>query len=111
VMLTALAVLQHNDQKLPEYRVELYESVLGWLAAARDAKDGRPTAEIEIRRGARRNEYVVVQLCTDVKGASQGTATTMWVFIVPGMRSAIQCMGPTWKYRSAPNNKPGRAFW
>ena len=45
VMLTALAVLQHNDQKLPEYRVELYESILGWLAAARDAKDGRPTAE------------------------------------------------------------------
>jgi len=45
VMLTALAVLQHNDQKLPEYRVELYESILGWLAAARHAKDGRPTAE------------------------------------------------------------------
>ena len=45
VMLTALAVLQHNDQKLPEYRVELYESILGWQAAARDAKDGRPTAE------------------------------------------------------------------
>jgi formylglycine-generating enzyme required for sulfatase activity len=45
VMLTALAVLQHNDQKLPEYRVELYESILGWLASARDAKDGRPTAE------------------------------------------------------------------
>jgi hypothetical protein len=45
VMLTALAVLQHNDQKLPEYRVELYESILGWLAAARDSKDGRPTAE------------------------------------------------------------------
>ena len=44
-MLTALAVLQHNDQKLPEYRVELYESILGWLAAARDAMDGRPSAE------------------------------------------------------------------
>ena len=34
VMLTALAVLQHNDQRLPEYRVELYASILGWLAAA-----------------------------------------------------------------------------
>ncbi len=45
VMLTALAVLQHNDQKLPEYRVELYESILGWLAAARDAMEGRPSAE------------------------------------------------------------------
>ncbi len=45
VMLTALAVLQHNDQKLPEHRVELYESILGWLAAARDAMEGRPSAE------------------------------------------------------------------
>ena len=45
VMLTALAVLQHNDQRLPEYRVELYESILGWLAAAREQKEGRPTAE------------------------------------------------------------------
>ena len=45
VMLTALAVLQHNDQRLPEYRVELYESILGWLAAAREHKEGRPSAE------------------------------------------------------------------
>lgn len=45
VMLTALAVLQHNDQRLPEYRVELYESILGWLASAREVKDGRPAAE------------------------------------------------------------------
>jgi hypothetical protein len=34
VMLTALTVLQHNDQKLPEYRVELYESIVGWLGHA-----------------------------------------------------------------------------
>jgi formylglycine-generating enzyme required for sulfatase activity len=45
VMLTALAVLQHNDQRLPEYRVELYGSILGWLAAAREHKEGRPAAE------------------------------------------------------------------
>jgi Sulfatase-modifying factor enzyme 1/NACHT domain len=45
VMLTALAVLQHNDQRLPEYRVELYGSILGWLAAAREYKEGRPPAE------------------------------------------------------------------
>jgi len=41
VMLTALAVLQHNDQRLPEYRVELYGSILGWLASAREHKEGR----------------------------------------------------------------------
>jgi formylglycine-generating enzyme required for sulfatase activity len=45
VMLTALAVLQHNDQRLPEYRVELYGSILGWLGAAREHKEGRPPAE------------------------------------------------------------------
>jgi formylglycine-generating enzyme required for sulfatase activity len=45
VMLTALAVLQHNDQRLPEYRVELYGSILGWLAAAREHREDRPTAE------------------------------------------------------------------
>ena len=45
VMLTALAVLQHNDQRLPEYRVELYGSILGWLAAARENKEDRPPAE------------------------------------------------------------------
>jgi hypothetical protein len=42
VMLTALAVLQHNDQRLLEYRVELYGSILGWLAAAREDKRGLP---------------------------------------------------------------------
>jgi formylglycine-generating enzyme required for sulfatase activity len=45
VMLTALAVLQHNDQRLPEYRVELYGSILGWLASAREQKEGRSPAE------------------------------------------------------------------
>jgi formylglycine-generating enzyme required for sulfatase activity len=45
IMLTALAVLQHNDQRLPEYRVELYESILGWLAAAHQHKEGRLPAE------------------------------------------------------------------
>jgi formylglycine-generating enzyme required for sulfatase activity len=41
VMLTALAVLQHNDQRLPEYRVDLYGSILNWLAQARQ-HEGRP---------------------------------------------------------------------
>ena len=45
VMLTALAVLQHNDQRLPEHRVDLYGSILNWLAAAREHVEGRPPAE------------------------------------------------------------------
>jgi formylglycine-generating enzyme required for sulfatase activity len=45
VMLTALAVLQHNDQRLPEYRAALFGSILGWLAAAREHIEGHPPAE------------------------------------------------------------------
>jgi VWFA-related protein len=45
VMLTALAVLQHNDQQLPDYRVELYEEILRWLAGAREHRPGRHSAE------------------------------------------------------------------
>jgi formylglycine-generating enzyme required for sulfatase activity len=40
VMLTALAVLQHNNVKLPEKRVDLYGSILDWLSKQR-AKPGR----------------------------------------------------------------------
>ncbi|MDZ4797409.1 MAG: SUMF1/EgtB/PvdO family nonheme iron enzyme [Bryobacteraceae bacterium] len=45
VMLTALAVLQHNGQRLPEHRVDLYDEILRWLAAAREGKPGRPPAD------------------------------------------------------------------
>ena len=45
VRLTALAVLQHNDQRLPEYRVDLYASILYWLAQARQDLPGRHPAE------------------------------------------------------------------
>ena len=52
VMLTALAVLQHNDQRLPEHRVQLYESIVEWLAAAREHKEGRMEANrcLEVMR-------------------------------------------------------------
>ena len=43
VMLTALAVLQHNNVKLPEKRVDLYGSILDWLSKQR-AKPGRMEA-------------------------------------------------------------------
>ena len=43
VMLTALAVLQHNNVKLPEKRVDLYGSILDWLSKQR-AKPGRMPA-------------------------------------------------------------------
>jgi len=45
VMLTALAVVHWNQKRLPEQRAYLYESVLGWLAKARESREGRPTPE------------------------------------------------------------------
>jgi formylglycine-generating enzyme required for sulfatase activity len=44
VMLTALAVVHWNERRLPEQRADLYESILGWLAKARE-KAGRERAE------------------------------------------------------------------
>jgi len=40
VMLTALACLKFSRTRLPEQRSELYDSVLEWLAKARQAKTG-----------------------------------------------------------------------
>jgi formylglycine-generating enzyme required for sulfatase activity/transcriptional regulator with XRE-family HTH domain len=44
LMLTALAVIQWNDRKLPEQRADLYESILKWLSEAQDYKD-RPQGQ------------------------------------------------------------------
>jgi hypothetical protein len=45
VMLTALAVLHWNRKSLPDQRSELYQSVLEWLAAAREEKRTTPAAQ------------------------------------------------------------------
>ena len=45
VMLTALAVVHWNERRLPEQRAELYESILNWLARARERRRGRESAE------------------------------------------------------------------
>jgi hypothetical protein len=42
VMLTALASLHWNGKRLPAQRSELYDSILGWLAEARQEQSGRP---------------------------------------------------------------------
>jgi hypothetical protein len=41
VMLTALAVVHWNEHRLPEQRAELYESIVLWLARAREQREGR----------------------------------------------------------------------
>ena len=45
VMLTALAVVHWNERRLPEQRADLYESILMWLARAREKQPGRESAE------------------------------------------------------------------
>jgi formylglycine-generating enzyme required for sulfatase activity len=49
VMLTALAVLHWNARRLPEQRADLYESIIAWLASAREQRDGRQPAERCVR--------------------------------------------------------------
>jgi formylglycine-generating enzyme required for sulfatase activity len=45
VMLTALAVVQWNERRLPEQRADLYRSIITWLARAREKRPGRETAD------------------------------------------------------------------
>lgn len=45
VMLTALAVVHWNQKRIPEQRAELYESIIMWLARARENRKGRSSAE------------------------------------------------------------------
>jgi predicted NACHT family NTPase len=45
VMLTALAVVHWNEKRLPEQRADLYESIIGWLARARERRPGRPSPD------------------------------------------------------------------
>jgi hypothetical protein len=45
VMLTALAVVHWNERRLPQQRVDLYESILIWLARSRETREGRESAD------------------------------------------------------------------
>jgi formylglycine-generating enzyme required for sulfatase activity len=45
VMLTALAVVHWNENRLPEQRAALYESVLTWLFRSKEEKEGRVKAD------------------------------------------------------------------
>jgi formylglycine-generating enzyme required for sulfatase activity len=49
VMLTALAVLQHNNVKLPEKRVDLYGSILEWLSKQRAHAGRMPAGDCLLR--------------------------------------------------------------
>jgi formylglycine-generating enzyme required for sulfatase activity len=63
VMLTALAVLQSNGRKIPEQRSELYDSILQWLAEAREKSTKTPTVDRLSR--FRRIAYA---MCSDARG-------------------------------------------
>ena len=44
-MLTALTVVHWNEQRLPEQRVELYESIITWLLPSRSQRTGKLKAD------------------------------------------------------------------
>ena len=46
VMLTALAVVHWNERRLPEQRADLYSSIAGWLARARESRPGRASSDL-----------------------------------------------------------------
>ncbi|MBM3726976.1 MAG: DUF4062 domain-containing protein [Acidobacteria bacterium] len=46
VMLTALAVVHWNERRLPEQRAELYQSILKWLAEARQGEGRMPAQKL-----------------------------------------------------------------
>jgi formylglycine-generating enzyme required for sulfatase activity len=45
VMLTALAVVHWNERRLPEQRADLYSSIVGWLARARENRPDRESSD------------------------------------------------------------------
>ena len=64
VMLTALAVVHWNEKRLPEQRAELYESILKWLAEAREKRPGRLKAQ--------RCRQLLGELALAMQSAGQG---------------------------------------
>ena len=50
VMLTALAVVYWNEKRMPEQRVDLYESIMTWLARSRERKPGRLSDKLTLER-------------------------------------------------------------
>jgi formylglycine-generating enzyme required for sulfatase activity len=45
MMLTALAVVHWHERRMPEQRADLYESIVTWLARAREQRPGREPAD------------------------------------------------------------------
>jgi predicted NACHT family NTPase len=66
VMLTAIAALHWNRKRLPDQRTELYESVLTWLAEAREEK--RKHARVASVQCLGLMEHLAYTMHTDAKG-------------------------------------------
>ena len=67
VMLTALAVVHWNERRLPEQRADLYESIVTWLARAREQRPDREPAD--------RCLELLGQLALGMQTGTQGRAT------------------------------------
>jgi formylglycine-generating enzyme required for sulfatase activity len=70
VMLTAIAALHWNRTRLPDQRTELYDSILTWLAQARDEKrdDKRKEAPIAAQQCLALMQHLAYTMHSDAKG-------------------------------------------
>ncbi len=66
VMLTALAVLHWNSKRLPDQRSELYQSVIEWLANARDEK--RTLRTVPAAQCLELMQHLAYSMLTDARG-------------------------------------------
>jgi hypothetical protein len=73
VMLTALAVVHWNEKRMPEQRVELYESIMKWLARSRERKAGRLSDDLALERLAE-----LALAMQDAKGQRLKQAPRRW---------------------------------
>ncbi|MCP5525025.1 MAG: SUMF1/EgtB/PvdO family nonheme iron enzyme [Verrucomicrobiales bacterium] len=73
VMLTALAVVHWNERRMPEQRVDLYESIMKWLALSRESKPDRLSPDLTLERMAE-----LALAMQDAEGGRKRQAPRRW---------------------------------
>ena len=72
-MLTAFAGVHWNEKRMPEQRVDLYESIMTWLARSRERKPGRLSDELALER---LGELALAM--QDAEGGRQAQVPRLW---------------------------------
>jgi hypothetical protein len=95
VMLTAIAALHWNKKRLPDQRTELYESILKWLAQAREEK--RKETRVPAKQCLELMEHLAFSMHSDPKG--KGVEITR--------HAAARLLAP--RFRELPEEERGKA--